>query len=243
MKTILYVISVALVIMGTGCKSEMRKAAVAAGQETEQKAGTVVEYINAGNYTYVHVDTGTEKVWAAAPAFQVKVGDHVVVPTNMPMKNYRSESLGRTFNVVYFAGSIPGAGSKDAGSQLPAGHPQITASDNRAAAAPIDLSGIAKLKGGKTVAEVHNEKTNLSGKEVAVRGKVVKYNSGILGKNWIHLRDGTGAEGTNDLTVTTDGESKVGDTVVARGVLATDKDFGSGYKYAVVLENARIAVE
>ncbi len=252
MKKALYVLAAMLIgVTAVGCKKEMRKTAeatqpAAAGAASTQRTGTVVEFINAGSYTYVQIDTGEEKIWAAAPAFQVANGDRVVVPTGMPMRNYKSESLGRTFEVVYFAGKIVKEGSEAAGGgqQLPEGHPQIPVGQpGSPAAVEIDLSGIVKAKGGKTVAEVHKEKAKLSGKEVAVRGKVVKYSSGIMGKNWIHLRDGTGAEGTNDLTITSDAVAKVGDTVLVRGVVVTEKDFGFGYKYPVIMEDAKVTVE
>ena len=76
-----------------------------------------------------------------------------------------------------------------------------------------------------------------------MRGKVVKFSPEIMGKNWIHLQDGTGKEGTNDLTVTTKMMAKVGDTVVISGAVATDKDFGYGYKYGVIIEDADVKVE
>jgi hypothetical protein len=123
---------------------------------------------------------------------------------------------------------------------LPQGHPKI---DGGAAQPKIDFSRITKPAGGKNIAEIYKEKPQLVGKKVAVRGKVVKFNSGIMGKNWIHLRDGTGSDGTNDLTVTTDGTAKIGDTVLVRGALVADKDFGHGYKYAVIIEDAQITVE
>jgi hypothetical protein len=78
---------------------------------------------------------------------------------------------------------------------------------------------------------------------VVVRAKVVKYNPQIMGKNWLHLEDGTGKAGSNDLTVTTNGEAKVGDTVLVTGVVTTNKDFGAGYKYDVILEDANVKVE
>jgi hypothetical protein len=108
----------------------------------------------------------------------------------------------------------------------------------------VDLSGIAKADGGKTVAEVFAEKDQLAGQPVLVRGKVVKSNPDIMGKNWLHVRDGSGVEGTNDLTVTTAGAvPDVGDTVVVKGVLALNKDFGMGYEYDVIVEDAEVTVE
>ncbi len=108
----------------------------------------------------------------------------------------------------------------------------------------VDLSGIAKAEGGKTVAEVFAEKDQLAGQPVVVRGKVVKRNPDIMGKNWLHVRDGSGAEGTNDLTITTSGAvPDVGDTVVVKGPVALNKDFGMGYVYDVIVEDAEVTVE
>lgn len=77
-------------------------------------------------------------------------------------------------------------------------------------------------------------------KEVVVRGKVVKFLAGIMGRNWIHLQDGTGDAGTNDLTVTTEQTAAAGDVVAIKGTLAVDKDFGAGYRYAVIVEKASV---
>lgn len=108
----------------------------------------------------------------------------------------------------------------------------------------VDLSSIAKAEGGKTVAEVFAEKEQLAGQPVVIRGKVVKSNPDIMGKNWLHVRDGSGAEGTNDLTVTTAGTvPDVGDTVVVKGPVALNKDFGMGYVYDVIVEDAEVTVE
>jgi type IV pilus biogenesis protein CpaD/CtpE len=124
---------------------------------------------------------------------------------------------------------------------MPAGeaHPMPVAP-----AADVDLSGIAKADGGKTIAEVFAEKDALANQPVTFRGKVVKANPNIMGKNWLHVRDGSGAEGTNDLTVTTAGDlPNVGDTVVVTGPVSLNKDFGMGYSYDVLIEDAQVTVE
>jgi len=207
-------------------------------------SGTVVETVNAAGYTYVQVDNGKEKIWAAAPAFTVAVGDSVVVPEGMPMNNYHSKTLDRDFPVVYFVDSILNASApaapEMAASGMPAGHPAPAAP-----AAEVDLSNVAKADGGLTVGEVFADKANLSGKEITLRGKVVKYSPQIMGKNWIHLQDGSGdqATGTNDLTVTTNITAQIGDTVLVKGPLTVDKDFGYGYKYDAIIEDAKVTVE
>lgn len=132
----------------------------------------------------------------------------------------------------------------DASSSAPQGmestpHPTPAEPD-----AMVDLSGIERAEGGKTVAEVYAEKDQLAGQEIVFRGKVVKTNAGIMGKNWLHVRDGSGAEGTNNLTVTTPFVlPNVGDTVLVTGVLELDKDFGMGYQYDLIIEDAKVAVE
>ncbi|MGL6224142.1 MAG: hypothetical protein ACRC6L_11215, partial [Steroidobacteraceae bacterium] len=109
------------------------------------------------------------------------------------------------------------------------------------AGAPVDVSGVARAEGGKTVAEVFAEKDSLAGQPVTLRGKVVKSNTGIMGKNWIHVRDGSGSDGSNDLTVTTvTAQPNVGDTVVITGPVSLNKDFGMGYQYDVIVEDAQV---
>jgi len=103
---------------------------------------------------------------------------------------------------------------------------------------------IASDRKTTTVAAVWKERTALAGTQVTLRGKVVKYNGGILGVNWIHLQDGSGsaADGSNDITVTSESECKVGDVIAVTGTVAINKDLGAGYKYPVIVERATITV-
>jgi len=201
--------------------------------------GVVLATTNASRYTYVQVKADKETIWAAGPVFQVKVGDRVTVGGAMPVANFKSKVLNRTFDKLYMAGSIMPAGEVGAScakgtDQLPAGHPALTGKT----AAPMVIESIQKPSGGKTVAEVWADKSGLSGKTVIVRAKAIKVSKKILGHNWLHVRDGSGVEGTNDLTVTTKDEVAVGDVITLSGTLNTDKDFGSGYRYDVILEDA-----
>ena len=99
--------------------------------------------------------------------------------------------------------------------------------------------------GGTTIASVWANRKALAGKTVTVRGKVVKFNGGILDRNWIHVQDGTGmaADGTHDILVTSDATAKVGDIVTATGTVAIDKDFTAGYVYAVMIEGATVVLK
>jgi aspartyl/asparaginyl-tRNA synthetase len=120
-----------------------------------------------------------------------------------------------------------------------AGMPKMAAS---APSVPLSFFGITTPKGGYTIAEIFSQKSKLANKKVLVRGKVAKYNE-VMNRNWIHLRDGTGASGANDLTITSADTADPGDTVLVEGVLALNKDFGYGYKYELLVENAKVTVE
>ena len=202
-----------------------------------EKSGTVVSTINAGSYTYVEIDIGGEATWFAAPTLELQAGEKVAPPAGMAMKNFHSETLDRTFDVVYFVDAIPLAGATETTAALPAGHPPVACP----ATVANDFSGIAKAD--YTVGEIHANAAALAGKQLAVRGKAVKVTNGIMGKNWVHLQDGTGEAGSNDLTVTTTNTARTGSTIMASGVLATNLDFGFGYTYAVLLQDATVESE
>ena len=212
------------------------------------KSGKVLETMDAAGYTYVQVDTGTETFWAAAPQFAVKVGDDVVVPEGMPMPNFSSKTLDRTFDMVYFVPSVLVGGAESLAAQMPPGHVPVVDGEpvkgkTTVETTDVDLSGITVAEGGQTVGDIYAKKAELNGKPVKVRGKVVKFSPQIMGKNWIHIQDGTGEAGANDLTVTTSAEANTGDTVLISGTLTTDKDFGYGYAYDVIIEEAEVTVE
>lgn len=121
------------------------------------------------------------------------------------------------------------------------GHGSAAGAPN-VAGAPAVTEPIAPLADGPTIEQVWADRRALAGKTVTVRGRVVKFNGGILDRNWLHIQDGSGkaADGTNDLTVTTDGLAKVGDVITVRGVVAVDQDFTAGYAYKVMIEKAAV---
>ena len=113
-----------------------------------------------------------------------------------------------------------------------------------AKAEPAEVIKVPKATGANahTVAEVVTGAAGFKDKQVQVRGKIVKYNEAIMGKNWIHLRDGSGTASneSNDVLVTTTAPAKLGDVVTATGVVHTNKDLGSGYSYKVLIEEATL---
>lgn len=170
---------------------------------------------------------------AAVPKAEVGAGQIVTIGSPMPMDGFESPTLNRKFDRIVFGSLAMGAPSAASGNPHMAA-PKVDAGD----------VSVAKAEGpdGRTVAAVHAEKKTLAGKTIAVHGKVVKAVKGVMGKNFIHVRDGSGTEaaGDHDLTVTTTDDANVGDVVLARGTVIVDRDLGSGYAYAVIIEDATL---
>lgn len=95
----------------------------------------------------------------------------------------------------------------------------------------------------QTVAAIHKNKATLAGKSVTVQGKVVKVNNEIMGRNFVHVQDGTGSAGSNNLVVTSQQTANVGDQVVVSGIAIVNRDFGSGYTYPLLIEEATITIK
>ena len=186
-------------------------------------SGTVVETMSAGGYTYARLDSN---IWVAGPETPLTVGTKLARMEGNAMPNFHSNTLNRTFPQIYFINSFG---------------PHAAAA--AVTAPPTRNEKVAVAPGGKTVADIFAGKDALAGKSIVVRGKVVKLNTGIMRRNWIHLRDGTGAAGTDDLLVTSQDTVTLGDTVTVTGTVATHQDFGAGYAYDVIVENATFATK
>ena len=197
--------------------------------------GKVLEVKTVDHFTYLRLATGEGEIWAAVLEAPVKKGASVTVQNATVMQDFYSKSLKRTFKKILL-GTLAGYGN------VPAAMPSFGAAFSISPHKPVKMKPVAKAAGpnAMTIAEVVDKAHQLKGKTVAVRGRVVKYNANILDKNWVHLRDGSGsaADGNNDILVTTTDTSRVGDVVTATGVVNTDRDFGAGYAYKVLVEKA-----
>jgi hypothetical protein len=99
---------------------------------------------------------------------------------------------------------------------------------------------LEKSAGEITVAQIFANRADYSEKEVEIRGVVVKVNKEVMGKNWIHIQDGTKDGGNFDLTVTSTELAEVNDEITVKGKIILNKDFGYGYSYEVIMEDAAI---
>ena len=230
MKSFLAVL--AMLCIGTGWAAETPAAPQAASLK-----GTVLETKDVESYTYLRLKTSSGETWAAVSKAPVKKGSEVTIENPVVMNNFESKSLKKTFDKIVF-GNLAGTGAGAAG-DIAKQHAMATAKSP-----VIEDVKVPKAEGAdaRTVAEIATNRMALKGKTVLVRGKVVKFTPDILAKNWIHLRDGSGsaADNTNDVLVTTKEQAKVGDTVLVKGVVQTDRDLGSGYSFKVLIEEATL---
>lgn len=258
-----------LAVDSTAAETAAARSGPAVTQSGPSFEGRVVETMNAGGYTYALLQTGAGQIWIAGPLTELSEGDVVTGANGLAMGNFHSPSLNRDFESIYFVTRFAREGDATRDSAvpdmtMPKGHPQV----NEVAApeivampkghpsvnelmAPemavmpeptpeIEISLADAPSRTTAIADLFATKAALSGKVVTVAGEVVKFNQSIMGKNWIHLRDGSGDAdaGTNDLLVTTNEIVKVGDRVKLSGIVALGKNLGAGYSYELLLENA-----
>jgi hypothetical protein len=195
-------------------------------------SGVILEIRDVESYSYIRLKTKDGETWAAVGRAPLKTGATVTITEPMVMKDFESKALKKTFPSIVF-GNL--AGSNKAAAEAHGG--SVKVADTQPIKVPRATGANAR-----TVAEVVTKASELKDKTVQVRAKVVKVNAAIMGKNWIHLRDGSGsaADNTHDVLVTSAAQTQVGDVVTVSGVVRVNKDFGAGYVYKVLIEDATI---
>ncbi|MDX1775272.1 MAG: DNA-binding protein [Desulfobulbales bacterium] len=225
--------------------------------------GKVLETMDASGYTYLNVETDAGTKWIAINQTSIEVGEEVTFLDGMVMQDFYSKTLDRTFPEIVFSSGLvgagdnlpqmppPGSGAESFSQALTSESgqpadivPNLTSGSQRAV---VESTGVniekASGENSYTIGEIFSKAAELDGKTVVVKGKVVKVSPRIMGRNWIHLQDGTGnpEENTHDLVITTALEPEADwDIITMQGVVAANKDFGSGYTYAVMIEEATL---
>ncbi len=193
----------------------------------------VAEVLQANAYTYAKVQEGEKEYWIAVTKRQMQQGETLFYSNSLEMKNFTSKDLDKTFETVHFVeqlGKHPSAPQSGESGEHSRNKMNVTEQKVK-----IDLA-----KDGISVAELFTNKQSYAGKIVKIRGKVTKFSSAIMGRNWVHIQDGTEDSGNYDLTITTEDKAQVGDVVTFVGKVALNRDFGHGYSYEVIIESAKV---
>ncbi|MFC1761372.1 OB-fold nucleic acid binding domain-containing protein [Planctomycetota bacterium] len=202
---------------------------------TESHGHTVViqEVLQATSYTYLNVKEGDQTFWMAIRKADLQVGETLSFADGAEMRNFPSRDLQRTFESILFVGAIRRQADPSSGTP-----PVVAPQPQRPVLEKKEIS-IEPTAGGITIGELFSQRDAYADKTVLIKGKVTKINRGIMGKNWIHLQDGTGDSESFDLTVTTQADAEVGDVIVFEGKITLNKDFGAGYNYDIIMEEAQ----
>ncbi|HSO88904.1 MAG TPA: hypothetical protein VLQ91_20290 [Draconibacterium sp.] len=221
-----------LVLVFSSCVRNRNGVGVQNTVPSNEKVFEVTEVIQANNYTYLKVKENRTERWVAVSKQEIKVGDVFYYDKALQMNNFKSKDLDRTFDEIYFVSQISKTplGQKTMGGGMPAHSGKIETPK---------LSSITLEKSADefTLANIFEKQDDFVAKEFEIRGVVVKINKHVMGKNWIHIQDGTEFNGAFDLTITTQDLPEMGDEVTFKGKISVNKDFGSGYRYEVIMED------
>ena len=204
----------------------------------------VAEVVQTSNYTYLKVSDNGAENWIAVTRQEAAVGEVYYYDQALEMKNFNSKELKRTFETIYFvqglskqpitAAAAPPAGMGGMGGDAAAKHTGKIVLEKKSGI------NVAPAAGSVSIAQLWADKDKYSGKTIKIKGQVVKINEQVMGKSWIHIQDGSGDSGNFDLAVTTLDGMKMDDVVTFEGTITLNKDFGAGYFYEIIMEDAKL---
>jgi hypothetical protein len=238
MKKIKFYLIMALLVLAVSCVRKNNQSEQAAVEN--ENVVEVAEVVQASGYTYLKVKENSDEKWMAVSKQDVQTGDVLYYDEALQMTNFHSKDLDRTFDVIYFVNQVsktpilkhPAAAMHGMGGMTDNPHSGKIETGKKSS---ISLE---KSNNELTLAQIFENRKQYSGKEIEIRGIVVKVNKEIMGKNWVHIQDGTDSNGKFDLTITTNDMAEVNDEVIFKGKITLNKDFGSGYSYEVIMEDA-----
>jgi hypothetical protein len=229
----LFILLSGIILIAASCKP---KSAADENLAPNVHKATAEEVIQTSNYTYIRVSEDDKEIWIAITKREVEQGKSYYYEPGIEMNNFVSKELKRTFPSILFV-------DKFSDQPIVA---KITMADSlkgKQAAVPKEGLKVDPAKGGITIAELYANRDSYAGKTIKIRGEVVKYTADIMNTNWVHIQDGTNSAGSFDLTITTGDVTKMGDVVTFEGIVALKKDFGAGYYYEVIVENAKLLTQ
>ncbi len=222
-----------LVVVFSSCVRNKNGQAVQTVAPSNTNVFEVTEVIQGSQYTYLKVKENMSEKWVATAKTEANIGDVLYYDEALQMNNFHSKELDRDFDEIYFINQVSENPIADQMRIQPPHNGKIESK------AKSDIS-LNKSEDELTVAEIFANPNEYTGDEIQIKGVVVKVNNEIMGKNWVHIQDGTSNEGNFDFTVTTTDKVEVNDVVTFKGKISLEKDFGSGYYYDVIMEDATL---
>lgn len=192
---------------------------------------TALETMMTERYVYVRVQQEDEEYWVATAKKEIEIGKPYFFNKGLLQTNFKSKEFDRVFDTLYLVSNM-----------VPANHGgtanNMEKSDDSESEPPIRLDKIIQVDGSTPIADIVDNPEKYKNKKVQISGKCVKGNYNIMGRNWIHLKDGTRDD--FDLVITTDENVTVGQTVTMTGTVHLNVDFGAGYAYNLIIEKGKV---
>ena len=218
-----------LFLLGCSDSASHTKAKLATGAELQtlmeksEHTVTIEEVLHSGGYTYIKAHEDGMLFWIAGPQSALQKGATLTLSAQMWMDNFKSSTLNKTFDAIMFVQEFEPVKHTKAQTKLP------------------QMEPLASINGSSSIKQLYSDAKKLKGTSVTVHAKIVKISKGIMGKNWVHLVDGSSQTDDGVITATTTKENfALDEHVLVTGTLTADKDFGHGYFYAVILEDATL---
>lgn len=220
-----------LMIIGFSCQNKNSKNELTILPEGNHRV-EIIDVVQTSSYTYLQVDEDGEEYWMAVTQQDFSKGDVIYHLNGLEMKDFESKDLGRTFDRILFVSDLSDEPIYEVQQMINGQNQPLKPKIKK-----MELS-VETPEGGVSIGDLFANRDAYKDQEVLVSGQVIKVNTSIMGRNWVHLQDGTGDETHFDLTVTTQDTPKVGEVATYRGKVGLNRDFGMGYTYELIVEDA-----
>jgi hypothetical protein len=208
-----------------------------ASEKSQMHEVVAKDILHTERYTYMDVEEGGERFWIAIPKKDVQVGETYYYLGGLLKRNFKSQEYDRVFETIYLVSDVRSEPIFTGNSTVSEALASVGDKGPGEAGARTQ-DHVHKSENSVSLEELFTNREKYAGKEIEVTGKCVKINKAIMGRNWVHIQDGTGGDEPYDLTITTSADVPLGTVVTMRGTITLNKDFGAGYKYDIIMENA-----
>jgi len=202
----------------------------------------VLEVLPTDKYVYLRVEEeGEEEYWIATRKQDVIAGQQYFYRGGLLKTQFESKEYNRVFDRVYLVSNIIPANHSQAGSQAKVSKSagdNVNTESKAAESTPVSMVTEEARKASISISELVNNSASYEGKIVVLSGTVTKVNPNIMGRNWIHLKDGSMDD--YDLVITSSIAIPEGHEVSLKGMVTLNRDFGAGYSYDILVENAEL---
>ena len=237
MRSLFIILAVLVVFSGCVKKNKVPTAQSAANSSMHEVK--VAEVIQTSQYTYLKVSENGAENWIAVTRMEAAAGETYYFDKAMEMTNFKSKELNRTFESILFVQEISKQPVASAATQAPE-MPGAATHTGKVPDGKKNGISVTPAQGSVSIADLYKNRSNYAGKVIKIKGQIVKINEQVMGKNWIHIQDGSGSADDFDLTITTLDGCKMDDVVTFEGTISLKKDFTHGYFYEVIMEDAKL---